>query len=76
MYRSSISAEKLDNYSICVLTKVGVRKMQYQEDIEDNLVYVCNIPKTSDNDESFIITQGECVRYVPIVVSPKFNMYL
>ena len=73
MYKSAIALEDLDNYSICVLMIYGIRKMQREEDIEQNLVYVNVIPPSSMGYK-YKIKQDEMVRYIPINVMPKFTL--
>jgi hypothetical protein len=72
-YKSERVYEPVKNYTICVKIKAGIRPMKFDEDIEEDLVYINHIAPFGVSDIGFIISEGEQVRYVEVLVTPKFN---
>jgi len=66
---SARAFEDIQNNSICVYLRGldAIRTMKYSEDIEEDLVYVSNIPMINQS-EDFIIEKEVMCRYMPIVV--------
>ena len=64
-----ISLDEVNNNSICVLTENGIRKMSESGDINEPLVYVCNIPMIDQHDND-PIEKGRwcrCIECIPIL---------
>jgi len=75
MYKGDLIAlQNIHNNTICVKTNDGIRNMFHSGDINDNLVYVSNIPTIDMCDSNFIINSGEYCRYIDIVVLPKKDL--
>lgn len=72
-YKSERIQEPVKNYTICVKTKAGTRPMKFDEDIEEDLVQINHIAPFGVSDIGFNISEGEQVRYVEVLVTPKFN---
>lgn len=63
MWKSAEADEKIKNNSICVLVNSQhIRNMTNIKDINEQLVFVSNVPRMC-NFQEFIIEKGELCRY-------------
>lgn len=68
-YGELAALEDLQNYTICVKEKDGIRNMKFKTDIDlENLVYV---KQCESIYQSNLIKQGEYVLYCNIVINKK-----
>jgi hypothetical protein len=74
MWKSAEVFEDIQNNSVCVLLeKRYIRKMKYDDDIENELVFVSNVPRILEKD-NFIIKEHEMCRYKEIIILDKSEM--
>jgi hypothetical protein len=79
MYKTGLVAlEDLENYTVCVKEENGIRKMHKRNDIDEKLVYVCNISLNYHEDKNaeddFIIKKDTPCRYIDMMFVPKFYL--
>lgn len=71
-YKSGVSLEDIPNNTICVKTTSGIRNMKFEEDIEANLVWVCQVFPVNEeirfSNMNRTISKGTYIRYLDIHV--------